>query len=84
MTIFLYIELGITIAAIVSMLTTLLHSKTPLTGPMVAQLVQPGITAFKAAFPKVNVPPELVTDVSQSFADAWNRYVLGITPPTTA
>jgi hypothetical protein len=77
MNIFKYISLAFGIVESVTAFTQLIAARKSVTGAQVAAAAGPAIDAIQSTF-NVQVPEALVTDVSQSAADAIDKYVFGV------
>lgn len=74
---FKYIQLGVSGAETVTAFIAIVEAKQPINGIQVEEAVQPVILALQAGW-NINLPSQLVTDISTVAADSINKYVFGI------
>jgi hypothetical protein len=69
-----YLDLGLVGFETVTTFMGLIAAKQQLTGPVIVSAVTPLVVSIQSTF-NVTIPAPLISDVSQSAADAINRYV---------
>jgi len=74
MNILKYLNLALEIGVSVEGLLAYFKSATTVQGSIIEQIVLPSVQAVEQVFPKVNVPPALLTDVCNAAADAIDSY----------
>jgi hypothetical protein len=85
--IFVYLGLALEIGSVVEGFVTLAKTEpaSQWTGAQISALASPAVSALTSAFPgKINIPPALVTDLSNAVADALQAYFKKAAAPAAA
>jgi len=72
--IFAYLELAAGGVAAVVTIEHLVQGPTPITGAEIVSTISPVLSGIQTIFPKLVIPTQLVTDISDGAADAINAY----------